>query len=260
MKRALITLSAEGAVILRRLAQEWPDADLYVHEVAGSVPGADIFTSVMDLTVRLFPACEGLVYVLPCGVAVRAVAPHLQSKKSDPAVVVVDVGGRHAVSLLSGHEGGANRLALEVANVIGAEPVISTTTEALKTLIAGIGCRRGVDADAVKAAVHEALERVSADLEDVRFMASADIKADEAGLLQAAQELGVPLRFIPSDQIRNTCKSFERSEFVQEKVGLPAVAEPVALLAGRRTRLLLPKTIFGAVTVALAREDCTWSE
>ena len=49
---------------------------------------------------------DGLVYIAPCGVVVRAIAPFLEHKTKDPAVVVVDVGGRWAVSLLSGHEGG----------------------------------------------------------------------------------------------------------------------------------------------------------
>ncbi len=260
MKVALVTLSREGAVLLRRLGQVLPDADAYVHCSAGAAEGAEPFESVMELTPGLFGRYGGIVYMLPCGVAVRAIAPHLKSKLDDPAVVVVDVGGRHAVSLLSGHEGGANRLAVEVANALGAEPVISTTTEARKTIIAGVGCRRGVEAEVIVDAVREALGRAGVGLAEVRLLASADIKRDETGLRRAAEMLGVPLRFIASDEIRSTCKSFAHSQFVQDKVGLPAVAEPAALLAGRRTRLILAKTIRGPVTVALARESCLWSE
>jgi len=171
-------------------------------------------------------------------------------------VVVVDVGGRYAVSLLSGHEGGANALALEVANALGAEPVISTTTEAVKPLIVGIGCRRGAKAANIAGAIRQALEKVAANLADVRLLASAELKSDEAGLLQAARELGLSLRFIPADEILTTVKQFRSSSFVAEKIKLPAVAEPSALLAGRRTQLLLPKTIINGVTVAIARENC----
>ena len=87
----------------------------------------------MDLTEQIFASYTGLVYIAPTGVVVRAIAPLLRHKTTDPAVVVVDVGGRWAVSLLSGHEGGANELAVTVANILGAEPVVSTTTEAVKT-------------------------------------------------------------------------------------------------------------------------------
>jgi cobalt-precorrin 5A hydrolase len=65
----------------------------------------------------------------------------------------------------------------------------------------------------------------------------------------------VPLRLIAAEEIRHTPRTFEHSAFVQEKVDLPAVAEPAALLAGKRTRLLLPKQILHGVTVAIARES-----
>lgn len=218
------------------------------------------FSSIIELTAGIFDKYAGLVYLAPCGVVVRAVAPCLKHKTADPAVVMVDAGGRFAVSLLSGHEGGANDLAVRVANIIAAEPVISTTTEALKTLIVGIGCRRGMAAEKIVSAVKQTLDTAALPLDEVRLLASADVKADERGLLEAARILRIPLRFIASDEIRSLARDFERSDFVESKVNLPAVAEPSALLAGRRTRLVIPKTVCGGVTVAVARESCLWSE
>ncbi len=264
MKTAVITLSQEGARLAARLVRRLEDAGLYVHESAGApeegFPGARMFGGVMELTAEIFHRCDALVYVAPCGVAVRATAAHLRDKREDPAVVVVDVGGRYAVSLAGGHEGGANELALRVANIIGAEPVITTTTEALKDLIVGVGCRRGVKAEKVTRAVEEALELAGGALSRVRWLASADIKAEEEGLIEAAARLGIPLRFISSQEIRLTAFSFTRSDFAQKRVNLPAVAEPAALLAGRRTRLILPRTVLHGVTVAVARESFLWSE
>jgi cobalt-precorrin 5A hydrolase len=257
MKLALISLSDAGARVAARLAAAWPECDVFLHAEVTERPQARRFQRIADLTRELFGGYEGLVYVLPTGVAVRAIAPCLQHKTTDPAVVVVDVGGRWAVSLLSGHEGGANELAVAVANVLGAEPVISTTTDAIKDLIVGIGCRRGTASAAIVAAVRGALAAAGCELSRVRLLASADLKADEAGLWEAAHQLGVPLRLIPGDDIRQTVLAFTHSDFVQDKVDLPAVAEPAALLAGRRTRLLLPKQIFHQVTVAIAQEDCT---
>jgi cobalt-precorrin 5A hydrolase len=158
---------------------------------------------------------------------------------------------------LCGHEGGANELAVAVANILGAEPVVSTTTEAVRNLIVGVGCRRGAAADTIVAAVREALAIAGCELTHVRLLASAEIKADEPGLRDAATELGLPLRLIPAEEIRESARAFEHSDFVQQKVDLPAVAEPAALLAGRRTTLLLPRQILHGVTVAIARENCT---
>lgn len=76
-----------------------------------------------------FAASEALVFVSSCGIAVRSVAPYLKSKTTDPAVVAVDETGRFAVSLLSGHLGGANALAERIAEGIGATPVVTTATD-----------------------------------------------------------------------------------------------------------------------------------
>jgi cobalt-precorrin 5A hydrolase len=256
MRLALITLSVEGARVAMRLACAMPGTDLYLHSAVAIRAKAKRFDAIVALTRRVFRRYEGLIYICPTGVVVRAIAPLVQHKLSDPAVVVLDVGARYAISLLSGHEGGANALALRVANTLGAEPVVTTTTEAVKNLIVGIGCRRGAASEAIIAAVREALRKVRATPEQVRLLASADIKANEKGLIEAAAQLGLSLRFITSDEIRATTRKFQRSEFVKSKVNLPAVAEPCALLAGRRTQLLLPKTILNGVTVAVARENC----
>jgi len=256
MKLALITLSAEGARVAARLAREMPEADLYLHNALPRRAKAKRFDAVVAQSRKIFRRYDGLVYVCPTGVVVRAIAPLIQHKLTDPAVVVVDVGARFAISLLSGHEGGANTLALEVANILGAEPVVTTTTEAVKNLIVGVGCRRGAASEQIVAAVCEALRKVHATPKQVRLLASADIKANEKGLIEAATRLGLSLRFIASDEIRTTPRSFQRSKFVKNKVNLPAVAEPAALLAGRRTQLLLCKTILHGVTVAVARENC----
>ncbi len=258
MGLAVVTLSSEGAILADRLIRQLPDVHVYLHEkVAGYRPG-ERFESIVELTRKIFGEHDGLIYIAPSGVVVRAIAPLLEHKTKDPAVVVVDVGGRWAVSLLSGHEGGANNLAITVANAISAEPIITTTTEALKTLIVGVGCRRGTTSEKIVAAIKATLAEANLEISEVRLLSSAEIKSDEQGLLQAARELSVPLRFISSDEIRGFAGNFERSDFVQQKVNLPAVAEPAALIAGRRTRLVLKKRTFNGVTVAVARENCLW--
>jgi len=252
-------LSAQGAWVILRLAEVLVGADLFVHRSARWQGEANRFESLLSLCARLFPDYRRLVFVAPCGAVVRAIAPSLKHKTTDPAVVVLDVGARYAVSLLCGHEGGANDLATEVANALGAEPVVTTTTEAAKDLVVGVGCRRGVPTVNIVAAVHAALDEVNLPLARVRLLASADLKAHEPGLLAAALELGLPVRFITAKEIRSTRRTFRRSKFVEKKVNLPAVAEPAALLAGRRTQLLLPRRVFASVTVAVAQEDLPWS-
>lgn len=72
---------------------------------------------------------DGIIFVGACGIAVRAIAPYIRDKMTDPAVVSIDERGRFAVALLSGHVGGANELASQVAAAVGGTPVISTATD-----------------------------------------------------------------------------------------------------------------------------------
>jgi len=260
---ALITLSEKGFALAAQIATEYETADLFCHQQvtqkANALP-VQAFTSVVEQTEEIFSKYDGLVYIMPCGVVTRAIAEQIKHKKSDPAVVVVDVAGRWVVSLLSGHEGGANDLALDVANCLDAEPIITTTTEAEKTLIVGLGCRKGVTAAVIVEAIELALAKAECSVDDVRLLATADLKKDEPGMREAAQKLKLPLRIISSEAIRNCKQDFTPSEFVQKQVELPAVAEPAALLAGRRTKLLLPRIKHNAVTVAIAKESSIWSE
>ncbi|MCD6525906.1 MAG: cobalamin biosynthesis protein [Desulfuromonas sp.] len=256
MKIAVITFSEQGLKVMEQIAADM-EVDQYLHHAIKGSESITPFERVYALTAEIFQHYSGLVYIAPCGVVVRAIAPLIQHKLKDPAVVCLDVGARHAMSVLSGHEGGANDLAIKVGNLTGAEPVISTTTEAVKDLIVGIGCRKGKPADEIKAAISAALNQIGEEIAHVRYLATADVKGKEPGLLQAAAELEIPLRIIDSKLIRISTLPFGHSDFVEQNVNLPAVSEPAALLCGRRTSLLLQKTAFNGITIAIARENCT---
>jgi cobalt-precorrin 5A hydrolase len=80
---------------------------------------------------EIFGKVDAIIGVMAAGIIVRAIAPCLKSKLTDPAVVCVDVSGRFAISLLSGHYGGANELTRIIARETGAIPVVTTASDVL---------------------------------------------------------------------------------------------------------------------------------
>ncbi|MFJ8729438.1 precorrin-3B C(17)-methyltransferase [Streptomyces bauhiniae] len=138
----LISATAAGAAARDRLAAAWPDRTRVYEGPAGEAVRA------------AFAECEQLVCFLATGATVRLLAPLLGDKAADPGVVCVDEGGRFAVSLVGGHGGGANELAREVAELLGAEPVVTTATDAVG--LAGLDTL-GLPVEGAVAAVSRAL-------------------------------------------------------------------------------------------------------
>ncbi|MFP5377568.1 MAG: cobalamin biosynthesis protein, partial [Acidimicrobiia bacterium] len=98
--------------------------------LAGRLPFEHAHGGAAATVRRRWADAEGFVLFVATGAAVRIVAPLLADKRTDPAVVCVDQAGRHAVALVGGHAGGANALARHVAALLGAEPVVTTGTDA----------------------------------------------------------------------------------------------------------------------------------
>lgn len=119
MKLAFLAFTEKGFALAGSLAQA----------LGGSVMRCGKPDSLSDWTQKHFAQDDGLVFVGAVGIAVRAIAPYIQKKWKDPAVVAVDECAQFAVPLLSGHLGGANRLARAVSAVCGAQAVITTATD-----------------------------------------------------------------------------------------------------------------------------------
>ena len=107
-RAAIFSFSARGAALAERIAAFF---EARGDETARYAPKGNLG----PLTQAAFASSDALIYVGACGIAVRAVAPHLVSKTTDPAVLVVDDRGQFVISLLSGHIGGANELARALA-------------------------------------------------------------------------------------------------------------------------------------------------
>ncbi|WP_053755476.1 precorrin-3B C(17)-methyltransferase [Streptomyces sp. MMG1533] len=292
----LISATAAGAAARDRLAAAWPDRTrVYEGPVGDAVRAA-------------FAECEQLVCFLATGAVVRLVAPLLGDKTSDPGVVCVDEGGRFAVSLVGGHGGGANELASEVGELLGAQPVVTTATDAVgvpgldtlgfpvegdvagvsravldgepvalkadfawplpalrvtangsyairltdrlvepaghevvlrpPSLVVGVGASKGAPADEVLELVEAALRDAGLSARSIAELATVDAKAEEAGIVEAAERLGVPLVTYSAQELAAVDVP-NPSQAPLAAVGTPSVAEAAALVGGGE--LLVPK-------------------
>lgn len=388
---SIVAISRHGAELARRLAVRL-EGPVELHVVRRFHQQGAVESS-FDLPVRpviqkLFAERQRLVLFMAVGAAVRLLAPSLQDKRADPAVVCVDDGGRFAVSLISGHLGGADILAQEVAEALGAAPVITSASHVMgvfavdllgrnfgwtieaqpghvtrasaavvngedvalfqdagevdwqpedqelpinvtryssidavmesncaaallitdrslpaiadekavvvyrpKTLVAGMGCRRGVPADHLAEVLISAFDANGLSLASLNCIATAELKRDEPGILELAQKLNVPVRCYSADELNSIFGEVTRSGAdavggnpplrrgdnpgigetgvaertgegkleptprprVHELLGIWGVAEPAALLASGSQELLAPRIKTDRATIAIAR-------
>ncbi len=126
-------------------------------------------------------------------------------------------------------------------------------------IVAGVGCRKGVQPGEIKAVVLAALERAGLALSELCLIATMDAKSGERGIEAAATAMGVPLvRVAPADLETASMRGATRSERVNALVGVPCVAEAAALAAGGpAARLIAPRIVVGPATCALVQTEET---
>ena len=256
MSLAIIAITTHGLSVAGKL-QEKLNADLYA---PGNIIDGDLSkitpykTTTKKLIEEIWPRYNSFVFIMALGIVTRIIKDHIENKYKDPAIVVVDEMGRYAISALSGHEGGANFLAEKVALICNGDFVITTGSEATKTLIVGMGCRRGTSVDRLEETFLNGLKKIGRDVNEVRLIASVEDKSDEQGLFQLSEKLNIPLKFISKKLIKTVEDNFTKSETVKKALGIYSVAEPCAQLGGFRCQIILPKTKYTQTTIAIAEE------
>ena len=356
---AIVTLTKLGLETGQKLRALLPGSVLYAPKrFVGQ--DADLAEDVVPFSISVrqvlqaaFHEHTALICIMASGIVVRDLAPVLRNKHTDPAVVVMDPLGQHAISLLSGHKGGGNQLARDVAALLGGTAVLTTAsdvqalpaldllgkdagwalqrqghlTRAIASLVngesvgvfqeagdegwwpspcpenlmryeslqalaeakpaaallitfrqvperfvasipetvvyrprclsVGVGCNRGTPAQEIVEAVRTVFSEAGLDLASLACVATIEDKADEAGLLQACEAQGWPLKIFSREQIAAVEDIPNPSTWAQQALGVFGVSEPAALLASGASSLLLEKRKFPNVTVAVAlMADC----
>lgn len=297
-------------------------------------------------TGKQFQEKNAVVFIGATGIAVRAIAPFVKDKFTDSPVLVMDERGQYVIPLLSGHLGGANELAEEIAVKTGALPVITTATdinrkfsvdlfakkqyltilnregiavvsakildgkkatiavengtsdlleiskeleipkelevvpfikgaqtdivisnkkeknpEAVlqlkpKEYILGIGCRKGKRFEDIRDFIKKQLEALQITEQDIRAIASIDVKKEEEGIVKWKNYFRVPFWTFTSKELMRTEGDFHGSVFVEKQVGVDNVCERAALAAcGGEGKLVLEKQAENGMTLAVARKS-----
>ncbi len=279
---------------------------------------------------------QPLIFIGACGIAIRSIAPYVKDKLSDPPVIVLDEMGRFVIPVLSGHVGGANELAVEIAKRCSGQAVVTTATdvEAVfsvdvfaknnglqimnrdgivkisskilkgekaslwiepsikvqreclspeirvlentaempadiiigeqkegailwlkpKNLVVGIGCRKGKTFAELKDFADKKIECYGWD--NVKAIASIDLKEKEEGLVALAQYYGVPFITYSAEELQKIEGDFSESDFVKEVTGVSNVCERAALTAaGRKGKILCPKYANDGMTISVVKVE-----
>ena len=115
-KIAIVVIRSEGLPFARKLRQAYPDWDLWAPKASEVINGEKTYDSrFKEWLTQNFLNYDGFVCIMAAGIVVRSLSTMIPDKRTGPGVVVCDEFGRHAISLLGGHEGGANELAHKIA-------------------------------------------------------------------------------------------------------------------------------------------------
>lgn len=132
---AAVAITRNGILLALKLGELLEGTAVFGYaKYSGGLEGAEGRLNVFDGPVKellpgLFREYEAVILFFSLGAAVRLTAPLLRDKRTDPAVIVIDERGEHVISMLSGHLGGANRLTLQIAGLLGSHPVITTASD-----------------------------------------------------------------------------------------------------------------------------------
>lgn len=156
--------------------------------------------SVSDYVRENFTKVDGLIFVGAVGIAVRLISPYVYAKDSDPAVVVVEEKGNYVIPIISGHIGGANKLAKQIACITGGQAVITTATD--------VNNRFAVDVWAVEQGC------VIPDISKIKFISSAVLRGEKAGFDPGGFEIDgtLPEGLITADAACGICLSLSGAE------------------------------------------------
>ena len=243
---AVLAVDELGRFVIPLLSGHIGGANALAQRIASAVGATPVITTATDANGR-FSVDE---WAARCGYhlsdlgAAKAVSAAIL-EGDVPLVSDLPVAGE----LPPGLKYGGGETGIYVTYTTG-EPFRTTLRVVPPCVRLGIGCRKGVSKEAIRAAVESVLSENGVDPHAVRSVASIDLKSGEAGLLDYCREAGLPVTFYSSGELNAVQAVASSSEFVRSVTGVDCVCERAALVGA--DRLIINKTARQGVTVAAA--------
>lgn len=244
---AIFSLTARGRALAARVLAVIPEA----HHHHRPQPFGEVAR-------HTFVTGQRGIFICATGIVVRALAPVLTTKHTDPAVIVMDERGDYVIPLLGGHADGGGELAAHLATALGAQCVTTSVHDYARPRYAiGMGCARDCPYEELRALYEQVMRDHGA--VPISALASINLKNDEVGLQALAAHLHHPLTTYSPAQLRVVENLLsEKSAAVYRATGCYGVAEAAALCAARDLtnqppELVIPKQKTAHATIAVAR-------
>ncbi|WP_379160485.1 cobalt-precorrin 5A hydrolase [Paenibacillus sp. sgz5001063] len=236
---AAVAITTNGIRLALKLGEMLADTDVYGYakysrDLRESSCTFQIFAEpVKELLPKLFRQYEGIILFFSLGAAVRLTAPLLGNKRTDPAVIVIDEHGEHVISMLSGHLGGANRLTLQIAQLLDSHPVITTASDVQGTFAVDLlGSEFGWRAE---------------DFAPMRTVSAALVNGEAVAFLQESGERGwLPQRAVLPAHVR-LCGSMAELQEAPFSAAIVVtdrlLSKPESVVLGERAVVYRPRSL-----------------
>lgn len=322
----IISFTVTGNALAHRLLTIWRNLDrdvsCGVFTMKKECTNSVYVENLKEWTKEQFQRSNGILFIGACGIAVRTIAPFLKDKLTDPPVLVMDEAGQFVIPLVSGHMGGANKIAVKIGGMMGITPVVTTATDAQgqlaidvfamnhdltienrdgiakvsskvlehkkltlsiapgyesqvdiaidqnhknvrslltlvpKEYILGIGCRKGKDPNKLSQYVEAQLKENKISWEQVKAIATIEIKKEEPAIVQLAYEKHIPILSFDADTLSKVQGDFTASDFVKQQVGVDNVCERASLAACENNgQIVMKKRAENGMTLAIAKTE-----
>lgn len=247
---AVITIDEQGSFVISLLSGHLGGANEQTKKIAEGIGAIPVVTTATDVSGKIAvdtmsQKIKGKLHSLEDAKRVTSLIVNGEKISLHLPENIVDYDDNSSGAIVI-----SNRKKINVSKIIP------------KNICIGIGCRRGISKEHILEKLEEVMEKQNLEYDSIKMVASAWVKSDEIGLLEAMEELNIPLKFFEKEEILKVEDLIEeKSEYVKKSIGVYGVSEPCAFLASSgRGEFLVKKILLDGMTLSIFEENINIDE